>query len=352
MTSKQNTNKSARSRKKPTIRDVARHAGVSLKTVSRVLNQEPHVRPAMAERVNLAAKEIGFTRSAIARKLSLGRSQNLGVVMLDLPHWTWYSDVIIGVQHECHKRGYTVSIHPISSLDETQTASLHEVIESGSVDGLVLTHPWSSDIQFQEKLKSWDVNFVCMLTEGEKSLSPCVIDRDTAGSRVLTRHLMDLGHRHFAIATGMPNHAAVSSRLRGVLEVLDSAPVEVSYVTFHNEIVSFEYGYRTAPEIMSQDPRPTAVIAGSDMMAAGILRYAHEAGIEVPAEFSVVGYGDVEIAHYVWPALTTMRQKTDAMAAKAAETLIALCENRKDYEDRVYFESELVVRGSSGPVSD
>jgi LacI family transcriptional regulator len=349
MVAKNKHNRPANGKRKVTIRDVARHADVSLKTVSRVLNKAPHVRPLMVEKVTKAARELGFTRSAVARMLSLGRSQNLGIVLLDLPHWNWYSDVIIGVQHQCHKQGYTVSIHPIASLEASEIESLHEVIESGSVDGLVLTHPWSSDLEFQQTLRGWGVEFVCMLTEGESAISPSIIDRDAEGAKVLTQHLLDLGHRNFAIATGMPNHAASSARLRGVLEVLEDSGKTVKHTTFNNEIISFENGYQVAAEILKTEPRPTAVIAGNDLMAAGILRYAHEVGVRVPDEFSIVGYGDMQIANHVWPALTTMRQETDAMAARAAEILISLCEKQVNYENKVAFSARLVTRDSSGP---
>ena len=264
--------------KKVTIRDVAKQAGVSFKTVSRVFNNETTVRPMTREKVLSAAEALNFSPNIFARQLSLGRSNTIGLVIFDFPRWSYYADVIMGVQRECQKHGFSVSVYSLTSASKEQLVTLRLAVLSRSLAGLVLTAPWSSNKRFLAQVDSWDISIACILSDNEDSIHPAVFNNDIEGARVRARHLLSLGHRRFAIAAGDLHRPFVRARLQGTLEELNKAGIKSSDIAILYGDVSFEAGYELGTEIINQPNKPTAILAANDLMAVGIMLLPATAG--------------------------------------------------------------------------
>lgn len=333
--------------KKVTIRDVAKQAGVSFKTVSRVFNNETTVRPMTREKVLSAAEALNFSPNIFARQLSLGRSNTIGLVIFDFPRWSYYADVIMGVQRECQKHGFSVSVYSLTSASKEQLVTLRLAVLSRSLAGLVLTAPWSSNKRFLAQVDSWDISIACILSDNEDSIHPAVFNNDIEGARVRARYLLSLGHLRFAIAAGDLHQPFVRARLQGTLEELNKAGIKSSDIAILYGDVSFEAGYELGTEIINQPNKPTAILAANDLMAVGIMRRAHEMGVAIPDELSIVGFGDLQVAGQVWPGLTTVSQDTEDMASAAARMLITEGKRDRTSNPHVYFETELLIREST-----
>lgn len=335
--------------KKATIKDVAKQAGVSFKTVSRVLNEEENVRSSTREKVILAAQQLGFAPSHVARQFSRGCASTVGIIVLDLPHWSYYSDVIIGVQHECQKHKYTVSVHPIHPNKPEQMQTLQQALSGGALAGLVLTAPWSTDQEFLQLLTSSTSNIACLLTGTESSRYSEIFNKDYDGALALCRYMLKLGHRQFAIAAGPKEMASTAARLAGIQAALAEAGIPADAVDVLFSRVDYESGSNLADSFVSKSPGPTAIIAATDLLAAGIMNRLHEKGYRIPQDISIAGYGDLQIAAQVWPALTTVHQDTQGMASAAAQIVIENAERGNVERAQVYFETSLIVRDSTAP---
>jgi LacI family transcriptional regulator len=282
-----------------TIHDVARRAGVSVATVSRVLNGKELVREETSRQVRAAAKSLRYVPNVAARSLSIRRSQTIGIVLPDV-HGEFFSEVIRGIDLAARAEGY----HILVSGSHSDPAQMLEVVDTmrGRVDGLVVMAP---DVTL-EPLEELPKMPVVLLNSSGANGDAITID-NYGGARAMMRHLHGLGHTRIAFVCGPQHNADARERLRGYRHAMrGTAAKSLRALEWAGDFTE-ESGFAAGNKIVAQASRPTAVFSSNDSMAVGVLASLALAGIKVPGEMSVVGFDDIPIARYVAPPLTTMR---------------------------------------------
>lgn len=337
-----------------TIHDVAERAGVSIKTVSRVVNREPNVREEVARRVQQAVAELDYRPNFSARNLA-GRKAYLIALTYDNPSASYLMGIQDGALRACKQLGYSVLLHPCAYDGDTLVDDLLALIRERRPAGLVLTPPLSDSSRLLDVLDSKEVDYVCIGSIDTQHRGPIVRADDQRGADEVTSYLLNLGHRRIAFIQGHPAHLAAQTRTEGFLQAHREQGVEPDPQLIVQGTFSFDSGMECARVLLTRRPLPTAIFAANDEMAAGVLHVAHDLGIQVPAQLSVVGFDDVPTARRVWPSLTTVRQPIKAMAEMAVEVLVNFIAERahgKRQERRVeVMRTELIVRDSTAPPS-
>jgi DNA-binding LacI/PurR family transcriptional regulator len=307
-------------RSPPTIRDVARRAGVSVATVSRVLNDIPVVSEEMRDRVREAMGELGYRPSSTARRLSLGRSQTIGVVA---PFFTTASVVerLRGVSHRARHHGYSVVLFDVTSPQQ-RTDAVRDIARLGPVDGLlVISLPLFEDEVAALARAGLPV---VMVDVGHPHVPHLAID-DARGGELAGEHLLAKGHRRIAFIGDRPDDpfgfTASERRRRGLRAALRRAGVDPAPELECFGPHSRDAARALAEGLLRRDDRPTAVFAASDTQAAGVLEAALALGLRVPADVAVIGFDDIELAAPL--GLTTVRQPLLESGARGADVLLA-----------------------------
>lgn len=339
-------NRAARS--KPTIKDVAREAGASIKTVSRVMNAEPGVRAEMAERVRSAATALGYSVNQAARHLVSGRTGSIGVVIYTSLNWQWTADLVSGAVVRARARGYGVAPFILEHYDREERDAVLWLAAEHAVDGVILTTPWNESIRLHAELRERGMPFVLLPgREGSEELS--VRSRDDVGAETVTRRLLELGHRRLGIIAGQPGIEQTRLRLLGFSRALCAHGLDPDQAPRVMDNYTFPAGYEGAQRLLSEAERPTALVCFSDLLAAGALRAAHERGLRVPADVSIVGMGDQLAGQIVWPPLTTVSIPTVDMAGAAVDLLLDALQSKPEATRETVFATRLIERDSSGP---
>lgn len=330
-----------------TIRDVARQAGVSVATVSRVLNGRPDVSRETREAVLKVVREQGFSSNRNARALSRGRT---GLVGMTLPFvHEYFGRFLDGASEALYEQDMRIVLCP--TLHEHQReATLLELLMQGTTDGaLLLLTTESSD-----ELKALrDQGYPFVVLDPRKPLDegiPAVSATHWAGAKAATDHLLALGHRRIGAITGPHGWVASVDRLDGYHAALAGAGVlpEPELVAKGN--FTTESGYIGAASLLDASEPPTAIFAFNDEMAVGAMKAARERGLRLPEDLSVVGFDDLERAAIVSPALTTVRQPLAEMGRMAVSLLIRLLDNQRLEALSVELATKLVVRESTAPL--
>ena len=334
---------------KATIDDVAALAGVSIKTVSRVVNKEPNVRPETRDKVLAAIAELDYLPNLSARSLAGNRSYVLGLVYA-FPAANYYViDIQEGVLSVCRPQGYDLLIHPCNHRDENIAKEIKDLIHQKRIDGLILTPPLTDNLDLLNVLKSINIPFVRVAPTRNKDMSPYVETNDQEASYDMTCQLIAMGHTRIGFICGHPDHLAVSRRYEGYKAALIENNIPLSEDLVEHGLNSFDSGEASARKLLERRPRPTAIFAANDDMAAGAMLVAHQAGIKIPGELSVAGYDDTPVAHQLWPALTTVRQPIQQMAKKVTELLLKQLRGKDVQLPASMLSSSLIVRDSTGP---
>jgi LacI family transcriptional regulator len=347
--------------KGPTIRDVARVAGVSVATVSRVLNGSAPVHQETRARILLAARELRFAPHGAARSLSSRRSHAVGAVLPDL-HGEFFSELLRGIDQTAQRHGR----HLVVSSSHHDRAGMHAALRAmhGRVDGLVVMAPdidgdALAELLAHERLPVVLLNCADVTPAAGAPVRALAVD-NFGGAHAMTAHLLALGHRDVAFVDGPARNADAGDRRRGYREARRAAGLPPDPTLEARGDFTEESGWRAARALLGRTPRPTAVFAANDAMAVGALGALHEAGLDVPRDTSVVGFDDIPVARYVAPALTTVRVAVDALGARAVDRLLGLMEGRPPPDDgtappdglpppREVQPAELVVRRSCAP---
>jgi len=279
-----------------TIHDVAARAGVSVATVSRVLNGKELVREETSRQVRAAAKSLRYVPNVAARSLSIRRSQTIGIVLPDV-HGEFFSEVIRGIDLAARAEGY----HILVSGSHSDAGEMMEVVEAmrGRVDGLAVMAPDVALTSLGDALAP-DLPVV-LLNSADDHHDAITID-NYGGARSMMKHLASLGHKRIAFIKGPAQNADARERLRGYRQSMRPLGAAVEFDGDFTE----RAGYAAGMAIAETSPRPTAIFAANDSMAVGALSATTERGIAVPGEITVVGFDDIPIAHYVNPPLTTI----------------------------------------------
>ena len=328
-----------------TIRDVARHAGVSVATVSRVVNDRPDVSQETRDAVMEVVRALSFSTNRSARALSKGRT---GLIGFTIPFvlGDYYSQILSGATEALHEQEMRAVLCP-TRHEHDREAALVERLMRGTTDGAILVLPSESPDELKDLGRQ---GFPFVVVDAPMPLPdqiPVVSARHSAGARAATEHLLGLGHRRIGIVTGREGWVATEERLTGYQAALAAAGVLASGELVRTGNFEMTEGHEAARELLALDDPPTAIFACNDNMAVGVLRAAAEAGLRVPDDLSVVGFDDSELARVTTPALTTVRQPLEEMGRMAVSLLTRLIDGQRVETLGVELATRLVVRGST-----
>jgi LacI family transcriptional regulator len=345
-------------RRAPTIYEVAAHAGVSIKTVSRVLNGEPNVRPKVQERVKRAVSELGYRPKASARGLAGGRSFTL-VTFLDealtLDHWKidrsnpYVERLQFGGMMACREAGYHLLFELLNAEAENAEAILSSTLSALNPDGVILTPPISDNQKILEILVRMGTPFARLsATETDVACLSITMD-ERAGAHEATMHLIGLGHKKIGFIAGTLGLASSRARQDGYTDAMRASDLPVDAAMMLQSDYTYEGGKASGRALLSLAKPPTAIFAANDEMALGVIHVASELGVEVPRDLSVVGFDDFPASRYSQPTLTTVRQPVGDMAAEAAKRLIAHAADKNTHElnEALAISHAFVVRNST-----
>jgi LacI family transcriptional regulator len=331
--------------RRATIIDVATLAGVSWKTVSRVINREPNVRAATAERVNAAIARLGYVPDMAARSLAGSRAFTIGL-LFDNPSPNYTMKVQSGAYEACRNRGFHLLIENLESSATNVTDQMQSILLNTRVDGFVLTPPVTECAAVMDVLEARGIPYARIAPVSFPRRSPAYSIDDAAAAGEIARHLWSLGHRRYGIVTGPPDHGAAGTRRAGFLAALaamgHSAEVAEAYGGF-----AFDKGIDAGRNLLDRRTPPTAIFATNDDSAAGVMSAAAQLDLRVPQDVAVVGFDDSWVAKSVWPYLTTIYQPITEMAHQATTMLIereAFDGSNGDHK----LDYALVVRDSTG----
>ncbi len=331
-----------------TIDDVARAADVSIKTVSRVINNEPHVRQALRERVERSMGELGYSPNIAARRLASNSAFAIGLLFGGAPG-EYFPQIILSILNQGVQQGYTVLIAEFTPFDARSRAYILGLLNKKHIDGLILTPPCDNDVELLRQLEQDKTPFVRLTPADPSSNLPYVAAEDRNGAREMTEYLLRLGHRDIGFVLGDPDHHASRDRFEGFRGALRNKGVQLNPTWLGRADFTFEGGLRAGAELLARAPRPTAIFACNDESAAGVLVAAHERGLRIPEDLSVVGFDDFPSARKTYPALTTVRQDLAEISSQATRLLFDLIHRRSPAEIHICVPTKLVIRESAGP---
>ncbi|TGE76654.1 transcriptional regulator [Pseudoalteromonas sp. KS88] len=335
--------------KKVTINSVASYAGVSKKTVSRVLNNEPNVSDATREKVLKVFKELDYTPNPIARGLAQNRSFIIGCIY-DNPSKSYITRVQTGALAACQENNYNLLIHPCDMRGDALISNIEQLLQSSRLDGLVLTPPFSDFKELVDFLKTKKVPYARVASAVLDDESISVRSNDEQGAFEITEHLISLGHKSIAFIKGHPDHSATEQRFKGYLRALDTHGVEFNEGLVEEGNFSYHSGVDSARSILDLTPRPTAVFASNDYMAAAVLKLATQRQLTVPDDISIAGFDNAPIARHIWPGLTTIAQPVEDMTKQAVTKLIESIAQPEEKPYQVTLEARLITRESTARV--
>ncbi len=323
------------------MRDVARVAGVSHQTVSRVLNGHPSIRESTRERVLQAMDELRYRPNRAARALVTARSHTIGVLSVSAAALYGPVSSIGAIQDAARDAGYYVSVAQLTDLSAASIDAGLEHLLAQAVEGLVVIAPQSKVLD-EIGARGLDLPYVTLQGGAGHARTELSVDQ-VGGARTATRHLVALGHRRIVHLSGPLDWVEAQARRRGFEDELRASGLEV-LPSPHGDW-SAAFGYRAGLELLD-DESVTAVFASNDQMALGLMHAAHERGRGLPADLSVVGFDDIPEAAHFWPPLTTIRQDFTELGRRTVGRLVAEIEGRAE-ESLGNIQPELIVRGST-----
>lgn len=337
-----------------TIEDVAELAGVSIKTVSRVVNDEPNVRESTRRKVEHAIDELNYRPNLSARNLASHHSHLVGLIYDDpsayeAPSAGYVIRLQQGALKACRSANNELLIHPCRYGDKHVGSELRALIEQARPDGIVVAAPLSNMPKIARAIAATGTPFVRLSPGSSGGKQFAVVTNDREISAEMTRYLAKLGHRRIAFIKGDPNHKAVGNRFLGYRDGLEQSGLEYAEELVADGDNSLASGEAAAENLLNLERPPTAIFAANDDMAAGVMRITDRMGIRVPAELSVAGCDDVSLARQVYPALTTIRQPLSSMAERAVRALIQGTNTGEMPKGLEVVPAVLVIRESTGP---
>ena len=308
-----------------TIIDVANEAGVSMKTVSRVINREPNVAAQTRDRVLEAINRLGYQRNVFARGLRAERSLFLGL-MYQNPKGDYPAGVLHGALAQCRRHGYHLAVEVLDGDDIMKHAE--RFLTQTRLDGVLTTPPICDNEKILATLAQFNVPYVRISPYQPHADERFIGIDDRAAAREVMSYLMSIGHSRIGFIGGIPGHAATKERLGGYRDGLEAAGIAIDKALITDGNFDFMSGVEGAQKLLSLSEPPTAIFASNDEAAAGVLSYAHEHGVSVPDDLSVCGFDGGTISNVVWPRLTTVMQPIRRLGEQAVEALIEAEQDR------------------------
>lgn len=343
----------ARRRQAVTIKHVAADAGVSLQTVSRVINNEPNVRAEMKQRVQASIDRLGYVPSIAAQRMSGSRSY-LILALNDrdrtIADWRarqgtdWVDQMLLGGMLKCAEHGYRMIFELVDTHSDHVERELLAAIAALQPDGIILTPPHSDNAQLVAFLAEQDVPFVRIGSQDSGPGIPVSMD-DEGSARAATQFLMTQGHRRIGFIAGAPDYNLSGWRIDGWKAAMAEAALAVDGLLEHGDF-TYASGEAAARRLLRGTARPTAIIASNDQMALATLDVAGELGLAVPQDLSIVSFDNTPLMRFTRPPLTAIDQPIAATASKAVELIIAAQRGEAQPKGLITISAELVQRGS------
>jgi LacI family transcriptional regulator len=324
-------------------------------TVSRVVNGERNVREATRAAVLAAVKDLKYAPNPAARSLAGAQSARVGLLYSN-PSAAYLSEFLLGALDESSRKSAQLLLEKCEvSSASAERAAVRRLID-GSVAGVVLPPPVCESHVILGELKKAGIPTVAVATGRFRADASCVRIDDFKAAYEMTRYLLSLGHRRIGFIKGHPNQTASGERWLGFETALRESDLKPHPPSIEQGYFSYRSGLEAAEKLIATTPRPTAIFASNDDMAAAAVSVAHRRGLDVPRDLSVVGFDDTAIATTVWPELTTIRQPIATMAEQALDLLIREIRKRRDEEEPSAVDHlvahELIVRESAAPPPD
>lgn len=303
-----------------TIVEVAQAANVSTMTVSRVLNNNKNVSVNTKRRVLAAAEALGYKPNLSARNLSSRRAYTVGL-FYNFPNGAYMRQFLLAAMRRCQTLGLHLLVEEIAEGQDAMQHQLQRLLANNKLDGVILLPPIADDLALLDYLEQQQLYCVRISPERQLHRSHYICMDDYAAAFDMTRKLIAKGHQHIGFIKGRADVGASQLRLQGFLDALRSEGM-----TQHADLIvagdfSYRCGLSAAEALLSATPRPTAIFACNDDMAAATVAVGHKLHLDMPEQLSVVGFDDTEIATIIWPALTTVKQPIEAMAAAALDCI-------------------------------
>lgn len=333
-----------------TIRDVAREAGVSVATVSRVINESGPVKDETRRRIREVAQRLRFTPNTTARILSTRRTHTIGVLLPDV-YGEFFSEIMRGIDQTVRRHKY----HILISSSHSETAEVEAAVRAmrGRVDGLILMASELDTTTFASSLPDRAPIVLINAPAQDAQFDTLNID-NFGGAYAMTMHLVGLGHREIHMIRGARQNQDASERERGFRVALADAGLSCTEASVLYGDFTEASGYAVTQQLLARQKRPTAIFAANDAMAVGVLSALRDVGLRVPEDVAVAGFDDIPIAEYVSPPLSTVRVSIATLGARAAERLFTTihAHSRAERKHEV-LPTELVIRRSCGanPIS-
>jgi len=340
--------------KKSRLQDVAKHAGVSMMTVSRVLNQNGKVSEKTRAKVQTVLKELNYQPNVSARRLASNKSFFLGL-LYDNPSTSYVSQFLLSSLKLCRDCGYHLVVDEVDKNLTKNLESVTELINITQVDGLILLPPVCDIAEILEALTTANIPFVRVSPNSQLNISPYVCMDDYQAAFEITEQLILQGHINIAHIIGHPDVGASRLRYQGFLDALRSNKINIPPEYIEQGFFTYKSGLSATQKLLSLNNRPSAIFASNDDMAAAAISAAHMKNIPVPTALSVVGFDDTLLASTVWPHISTVRQPIKEMAKVAVELLVSGKfddpANLKRSDLRHVLDFEIIQRESSTGIS-
>lgn len=331
---------------KPTINDVARLSGVSKKTVSRVINRSPLLNEATREKVEAVIADLGYVPNPQARALALRRNFLIGLIH-DNPNAQMVLGVQEGILSAIRETEFALVVRPVNRRSPTMREDVRAFLEQQRLYGVLILPPISESDDLAAVCDELGVSWVRMGSAQLDAEEHMVASNDREAVAKAVAYLIGRGHRRIGFVAGPEGFRSAAERALGYGDALASASINADPAIMAGGNYTFESGHAAGEKLLATTPRPTAIFASNDEMAAGVLHAAREQGLSVPEDLSIVGFDDTAIAAHIWPPLTTVRWPIQAMARAAAIKLIDPATARREPS---LFLSDLIERASVNDV--
>ena len=330
-----------------TIKDIARHSGVSVSTVSRVLNKKPDVNAETAARVNGAIQELGYSPNSVARGLVLKRSNVIGFVVPDITNPN-FPELARGVVEKARQSGYSVIFFDTNHDSKVEKEAL-KMLRSKQVDGIIVSFSEANQDEFI-KLKEDQFPAVQIYRKSPKSVISTIAIDNVGSAYKAVKYLLSLGHRRIGhITTGISTLSG-AERLEGYKKAFKEAGFQYREEWIFSGSHCAETGYEGMKALLSQDNHVTALFASHDLMAVGAYEAVFEKGLSIPGDISIIGHDNIEISRLVHPKLTTLDTFKDKLGQAGVELLLEEIAESTSVNREIIFKTELIVRDSTSRI--
>ena len=327
----------------PTIKDVTELAEVHPSTVSRVINDDSRISEKTKNKVLLIIKKLGYTPNAIARGLKTKRTHTLGMLIPDITN-PFFAEIARGVEDAANANGFNIIL--CNTDDKLKKERIYlEILKGKRVDGLILgtAHIKDKSILGLERKK---FPYILVSRNIEKLNKNCIIVDDIEGGIIATEYLIKLGHRRIAHITGPLKTRSALNRLKGYKLALKKYEIKYRDKLVEEGDFKIKGGYQVMKRFLKLTESPTAIFAANDLLALGAMQAIQKKNFHIPEDFSVVGFNDIKLASFIYPALTTIRQPMLEMGELAVKMLLRIIEEGEFNQRKIVLKSKLIIRES------